>query len=183
MEDGEKNRKKEMDKRMARAEFLLKKCREILRREGVPVVEEISSPVINDRIRSRFGSCRRIGSKRSSNAEYIVEISGRLMECDDPAVETVLLHELLHTCPGCMNHGKKWKAYAEKLRQKYGYDIRPTARYEAFGLEDPGSKEPVRYRIVCKNCGMEIIRKRRCPLVENVDRYRCGKCGGKLEIR
>ena len=39
------------------------------------------------------------------------------------------------------------------------------------------------YRIVCRECGMEIIRRRRCKLVENTDRYRCGKCGGKLEIR
>lgn len=183
MEGGEEDMKEEIDQRRARAECLLEKCREILMREGIPAAKDISGPVINDRIRSRFGSCKKTGSKREGNGKYIIEISGRLMECDDPAVETVLLHELLHTCPGCMNHGKRWKAYAEMLNRKYGYDIRPASRYEAFGLEDPGSKEPVRYRIVCKKCGMEIVRKRRCPLVENVDRYRCGKCGGRLEIR
>lgn len=175
--------KKDKDKRQERGERLLEKCKEILQKEKIPVCEKIKALKINDRIRSRFGSCRKVQSGQRDTEEYLIEVSGRLMESEDKAIETVLLHELLHTCYGCMNHGKRWKRYAMQLNQKYGYEIKPTARYESFGLEDPGSREQIRYRIVCRECGMEIIRRRRCKLVENTDRYRCGKCGGKLEIR
>lgn len=34
-----------------------------------------------------------------------------------------LLHELLHTVPGCFNHGKLWKLYANKLNKKYNLRI------------------------------------------------------------
>lgn len=170
-------------KRQERAEHLMEKGREILRKEKIPASERIRGLKINDGIRSRFGSCKKVQSGQKDKEEYIIEISGTLMESEEKVIETVLLHELLHTCYGCMNHGKRWKMYAMQLNQKYGYEIKPTARYEAFGLEDPGSREQIRYRIVCRECGMEIIRRRRCKLVENTDRYRCGKCGGKLEIR
>ncbi|MGN1413572.1 MAG: SprT-like domain-containing protein [Anaerovoracaceae bacterium] len=174
---------KKEEKREERAESLLKNCRELLRKEGIPASENIVGLKINDRIRSRFGSCRKVNTRNQRSGEYLIEISGKILEGEDQTVETVLLHELLHTCYGCMNHGKRWKRYAMQLNQKYGYEIKPSAGYEAFGLEDPGSREKIRYRIVCMNCGMEMTRKRRCPLVVNTDRYRCGKCGGKLEIR
>lgn len=173
----------EEKKRQERAEQLLEKCRELLQSEKIPVCEGIIGLKINDGIRSRFGSCRKVQGVKKMNPEFEIEISGRMMNADDRAIETVLLHELIHTCYGCMNHGKRWKQYAGKLNQKYGYEIKPSSRYEAFGLKDPGSREEIHYRIVCMNCGMEITRKRRCPLVVNTDRYRCGKCGGKLEIR
>lgn len=188
------------ESRQKRAERLLETCREILRIEGIPASENIAGIKINDRIRSRFGSCRkernaagpekkagagtRPGKGTADSAVFHIEISGRMMLCrEDKDIETVLLHELLHTCPRCMNHGAKWKGYAEKLNKKYGYNIRAAARYEDFGLEEPGSRESVKYHIVCTGCGLEMRRKRRCPLVENIGRYRCGKCGGKLEIR
>lgn len=173
----------EESSRQERAEHLMEKCRDILRKEKIPASERIAGLKINDGIRSRFGSCRKVHGADNCSADYQIEISGRLMTGDDKAIETVLLHELLHTCYGCMNHGKRWRQYAMRLNQKYGYEIKATSGYEAFGLEDPGRREQVRYRIVCVNCGMEFTRKRRCPIVVNTDRYRCGKCGGRLEIR
>lgn len=165
-----------MQEYMKRAEALLLKCRRILKKENIPAADRITKLIINGRTRRRFGKCT-----REKNG-YAIELSQHLLSADDTAVETVILHELLHTCPGCMNHGSKWKSYAERLNQKYGYHIKSVSTYDAFGLEDPGSRETVKYMVVCTECGAEYPRKRKCSLVENVDRYRCGKCGGKLEI-
>ena len=160
-----------------RAKEILKKCINLVQQEGIPVAEKIEKIYINDKIRSRFGSCRK------ENGSYYIELSGKIMPCEDRVIETVLLHELLHTCPGCMNHGFRWKKYAEIINQKYGYEITASSRYETFGMENPESREPVKYTILCTNCGNRIERRRRCPLVEKADRYRCGKCGGILKIK
>ena len=167
---------KEQKQQEKRAAVLLQKCRNMLREEGIPASERITKLTLNYRVRSRFGKCTKMA------AGYEIELSGRLMDAEDSVIETVILHELLHTCPRCLNHGKLWKAYAEKLNRKYGYCIRSATTYESLGLENPGSREQVKYLIICRNCGAQYPRKRRCSLVENVDRYRCGKCGGKLEI-
>lgn len=160
-----------------RLDALMLKCRNILKTEGIPISDKILGPVVNKRIRSRFGRC----IKKMS--QYEIEISSRLLDCTDSVIEEILIHELLHTCPGCMNHGRKWKGYAEKLNRSYGYCIQVRTSYEKLGLENPGSREPVKYRIVCTGCGQVIERRRKCRLVDHIDRYRCGKCGEKLEIQ
>ena len=170
-----------------RAENLLQECMEMLRKEGIPVSEHILGIVINPRIRSRFGSCRRVEERNKrgrviKTAGYRIELSRHMMDCGDEDIKTILFHELLHTCPRCMNHGRTWKTYADHLNKKYGLNIKTTARYSDFGMEEPAGREEVKYRIVCQSCGQELARKRRCSLVENTDRYRCGKCGGMLKI-
>lgn len=166
-----------MSEEKKRVERLLEKCRRILEVEKIPVSDRIDGICINYRVRSRFGKCTKTADS------YIIELSGKLMEAEDKEIETVILHELLHTCPRCLNHGSRWKAYAERVNQKYGYQITTRTSYEALGLVAPESREKVKYLVVCSKCGMEYPRRRKCSLVENVDRYTCGKCGGKLEIR
>ena len=165
-----------MEENLKRAEQLLEKCRMILRAEKIPTSKYIRGITINYRVSSRFGRCTKYRNG------YRIELSGRLMEADDREVETVLLHELLHTCPGCLNHGSLWKKYAAVLNRKYGYAITTRTSYEKLGLESPESRETVKYLVKCTQCGTEFPRRRMCPLVKNVERYRCGKCGGKLEI-
>ena len=161
---------------LKRVKELLEKSRQLLREEKIPASEKIKALKINHRIRSRFGRCIKTAGG------YEIELSGRMMAASDRDIETVLLHELLHTCPGCMNHGKRWAEYAAWINRKYGYKISTTTTYESLGLENPGSRESVRYMVRCKSCGAEYPRKRMCSLIRDVDRYRCGKCGGKLEI-
>ena len=159
-----------------RAGKLLKKCTGILKKEGIPVSENIGELVINSRAKARFGKCTNI------KGMYQIEVSSELFQLEDKPIETVILHELLHTCRGCMNHGKRWKQYAAVLNETYGYEITAKTSYEHLGLKTPESRESVKYMVVCCRCGAQFPRKRMCSLVENVDRYRCGKCGGNLEI-
>ena len=55
-----------------------------------------------------------------------------------------LAHEVLHTCPGCRNHGALWKEYAARMNGAYGYAISRTGTCEALGVADV---RPVRYRL------------------------------------
>ena len=139
---------------------------------NIPVSDRICPQVrLNRRARTRFGCCIR------QNGGYIIELSARLArEGSEDAILQVLAHEALHTCYGCSNHGARWKGYARRMNAAYGYDISRTDKFEDLGLEDD---RPVRYRVVCTQCGRRIPRMKRSPLVDHPERYRC-QCGGTL---
>ena len=52
------------------------------------------------------------------------------------ALKNFLMHELIHTIPGCFNHGKNWKKYIIDLNEKHGFRInpKPYSSKEHFGL-------------------------------------------------
>ena len=70
------------------------------------------------------------------------------------------------------------KAYAQKVGQALGVDIRRTALVEESWV--PLRREEVKYLLRCQSCGRVIPRRRRSKAVEHPERYRCA-CGGKLE--
>lgn len=131
--------------------------------------------IINKRARSRFAACRKKG-----DSLYIIEVGEALMKADEYSVKNILAHEILHTCYDCYNHGKRWKFYANKMNQAYGYHITTTTTYEALGLETPERKKTIRYVIVCQNCGHQFYRQKKSKLVTETSKYRC-KCGGILK--
>lgn len=140
---------------------------------GVPVARSIHPHVvINTRARTRFGCCRR------ERGCYTIEIAATLLEAEKSAVCQVLAHEVLHTCPGCANHGARWQRWAGIMSRQFGYHIHRTDSHESLGLED---NRPVRYLVVCHKCGNTIPRMKRSALVEHPERYRC-KCGGGLFV-
>lgn len=141
---------------------------------SIPVSGHISpTVVINRRALKRLGCCYH------RPEGHVIELSARMLEAGERAVMQTLAHEILHTCPGCANHGPKWKQWAAKMNAAYGYAIARTDSPERLGLPP---EEPARYLLVCVKCGAEIGRSRRSALVEHPERYRC-RCGGKLERR
>ena len=38
-------------------------------------------------------------------------------EIDDNATKTTIIHEILHSCEKCMNHGPEWKKLAELVNK------------------------------------------------------------------
>lgn len=138
---------------------------------NIPISSKIRSRVrVNNRAIRRFGCCI------SKDGEHTIEISGKLLFASEKACKQTLAHEVLHTCPGCKNHGTKWKQYAQRMNSAYGYDISRASTHAALGIEDISRS---RYLLRCVNCGAEIRRMRRSKLVDHPERYRC-KCGGKL---
>ena len=139
---------------------------------------------INPRAKRRFGCCR---SERGfcGQVSFTIELSEKVLACQENKIREILAHEILHTCPGCQNHGNKWKAYAKRMNQTYGYTITTTTSDKAMGLPETNSArqtESVKYVLQCRDCGMIFIRRRACPLTRDPGRYRCAKCGGKLKI-
>ena len=77
--------------------------------------------VVNNRAVSRLGLCR-----KAPNG-FIIEIAAVLLDertDERTGLRDTVIHELLHTCRGCMKHTGKWKEYAERVNLAYGYDIK-----------------------------------------------------------
>ena len=140
----------------------------------IPVSAQIRPHVtVNRRAVTRFGCCIRRGEA------FEIELSQRLLEAAEGACLQTLAHEALHTCPGCRDHGQRWKAYAARMNAAYGYAIARTDTCEKLGVEDTVQ---ARYLVVCTRCGAQFRRSRKSKLVEHPERYRC-RCGGTLEVR
>lgn len=148
---------------------------------NLPISNKINEEiVINRRAKSRFGCCKRI--KRLSGETFEIEISHRLLNCDQKMIKQTLAHELLHTCACCDNHGHLWQAYARKMNEAYGYNIKRTGTAEQLGIEENEQKRILKenYVLICKNCGIKVARTRMSNVVKYPSQYRC-RCGGKLE--
>lgn len=139
----------------------------------LPVSCHLDSHVqINRRALTRFGCCV------YQHKGYQIQLSSRLLTTQEWACRQTLAHEVLHTCPGCRNHGLLWQKYAEKMNEAYGYQISRTATPASMGLPDD---IPARHLLVCQRCGREFPRHRASSLTEHPERYRC-KCGGTLTL-
>ena len=148
---------------------------------GIPISRNIYGPIINTRAKARFGCCI-VENKVPGNTWYTIEISAHTLEAPEKSIKEIIAHELLHTCKGCMNHGKIWKIYAERFNESYGYNITRTSSAEILGLEETGKNiPPAKYILVCSKCGKQFPRKRRSKAVQSPEKYRCGKCGGQLK--
>ncbi len=139
---------------------------------AIPIAKSIEPNVrINRRAVSRFGCCRRSGEV------FVIEVAARVAEGNAEGCREVLAHELLHTCFGCQNHGKRWKSYAQRMNEAYGYNIRRTATDRDVGAAV--QTRPYQYILRCEKCGAELGRFRASPLTRHPERYRC-RCGGRL---
>lgn len=128
------------------------------------------------RYKVKWGQC----SKRYDG--YHITINNILAdEKYHDGLENTLMHELLHTCPGCMNHGALWKAYSRMVFNYYGIDITRTNSSKEKGVDESLIKhEPIRYRFKCEGCGQIINRRRESKFTRNYTHYVCGECHGKL---
>lgn len=150
---------------------LMQTLAEQLRALGIPVSTRIDPQVqINTRAKARLGCCIRRGER------FTIEVSATILQ-DEPCLRQTLVHELLHTCPDCQNHGTKWKQYAQWVNHAWGMGI---ARLTSMPAGQ-STKKPPRYTLRCSGCGALFYRERRCLLVQYPQRYRCA-CGGSLQL-
>lgn len=116
--------------------------------------------------------------------EHHIEISKWVMLLNDTIIKNTIIHEIIHCFPNCNNHGKEFKKYATYINQKLGYNISRVGNkeddYKESNLEFERESDNYKYKIICKKCGQIIYRKRLKK--DLIKKYRCGKCGGKLQI-
>ena len=69
---------------------------------------------VNTRAKARWGYCVKV-----SKGLFDIQIAAALLQddVDDQAVKDTIVHELLHTIPGCFKHTGKWKQYAETINK------------------------------------------------------------------
>lgn len=158
----------------------LRWAEKVLKSLNIPFIHPIEVTV-NTRAKSRYGQCRK------SADGYHINISEVLMRdsSDIRALDATLLHELIHTCPGCMNHGELWKTYGYRVYEKTGLEIERTSDYEKlYGIRLEKPKEQVesyKYGVYCPKCGHKWFYKRRSKAVLHPELYRCPDC--KVTLR
>lgn len=150
---------------------IVNKCETIMNDCGIKH-GKITKVEINSRAKSFWGKTT---TKDCKN--YIINISSQLLQdsVKNEAAETTVLHEMLHTVPGCMDHGNKWMELANKINQRHGYNIKPKT-----SSEEKGIKEEYTYIVKCKECGREYGRYRMSDVIRYPFMYEC-HCGGNLE--
>lgn len=82
---------------------------------GIPIADGVEYHVSCE-MTSTYGNCS------FRRGHYVIRIAERLLADAYPLPElcNTIVHELLHTCPGCMNHGPAWLRWAD-VASGFGY--------------------------------------------------------------
>lgn len=161
--------------KQAKADRLLEEVREELTDIGIPISEKIAPIEINTTAKKRLGQC----AYNRAFGEYEINIGEFILDHSEEVAKRTIAHELLHTCEGCMNHGEKFKAYADLANTVYNYGITITTNYNDIGV-DPGIV--YKYEVKCSGCGATSYKMRATSVTKHPENYRCGKCKGHLQV-
>lgn len=116
--------------------------------------------------------------------KHHIEISRWVLDLEDAIVKNTIIHEIIHCFPCCNDHGKYFKSYASYINKKLGYNItrlgNKKADFKKSNLEYIEGSATYKYKIQCQKCGEIIYRKRLKK--DLIRKYRCGKCGGNLQL-
>lgn len=154
-------------------------CLEEVRAAGI-APGNISRFAVNPRFTRKWGQCV------YRSCTYIIEIAPFLLDSSTPVdvLKNTLIHEILHSCKGCMNHGATWKAHADRINARYGYSIsRLVQAEEIAACKEAGTynytprRESYKYTITCNGCGQTIKRKRESEFARFPNMWHCGRCG------
>lgn len=161
--------------------YMLLNANQLLKKGIKQVIEAGIQPghihpevILNSRAKTRFGVCR----KTPGEYDFQIELNSELLKAKEEKALNTVVHEILHSVKGCMNHGAIWTNYANKMNRKFGYDISRTSTYEKLGLVRPKPK----YLVQCQGCGVEVHRSRRSKLITHINDFACGTCNGKLKL-
>ena len=131
---------------------------------------------VNTRAKSRWGQCKQV-----SPGVFEININIDLLREENSidGLKDTIIHELLHTCEGCMNHGAKWKAYADKVNRYYGYNVSRCSSADDKGVTVQRVQK-IKYQFKCTGCGQVISQTRASKFTKNPERYQCGICHNKF---
>jgi len=135
---------------------------------------------VNRRSKMRWGQCRYMPDG------FHININEAL--CDgkhEEGLKSTLIHEILHTCDGCMNHGNRWKHWAAIVHDNTGLNIQTGDTVQNKGFTEAeylAKRRPPKYKLMCKKCGLAVSYRSKSKVVKNYTNYRCGSCGGELEL-
>lgn len=136
-----------------------------------------------------LGKCR-----RNSYHNYTIELNLKYANlASHEEIINVIVHEILHMGENCMNHGRYWKAAAQKIYLYNGMKIQRLAsiegneivsQYVADRKQLKYSTPHTYYEMHCNGCNSKMhTYERKTKAVEKIMRlkensgYFCRKCG------
>lgn len=154
-------------------------CVAEMRTINMDISNRILEVKVNGRLRKAMGRC----THNWMNNTYMIEINPCMLadEVEVKQTKGTIIHELLHTCPNCMNHDFEWLRRAHKVNKAFGYNVKQYA--EANELKEANVKlkeDEYKYAIKCEKCGAQWKYKRWGKILSNPSMYKCG-CGGALK--
>ena len=125
-----------------------------------------------------WGYCCDLG-----NGAFGLELQKDLLNdgTDDAALKDTIIHELIHTLPGCFDHGSQWDEIAARVRAAYpAYLLLPAGGTNRYRIEY--TERPV-CTWHCPNCGWSTadFSKRRKHRKTDPVAYQCPLCKGRLK--
>ena len=143
-------------------------CLKICNDNKIPVADVIHVEV-NSRAKRRWGQCSRL-----PNGEYKIQIASSLLQDDvsEEATFNTMIHELIHTCPDCMNHKTEWKKWADVINSNTKYNIKRTTSCAEKGIEPPAPK----YIVYCRTCTHKWNYNRAGSVIQNIKNCKCPYC-------
>ena len=92
------------------------------------------------------------------------------------------MHEVIHSIPGCYNHGQKWKSIGKQVCSRYtDYIITRVSTSENEGFYNAMAAEgKYKYKIVCEKCGATGYMARATATLSACrnGKAKCRKCHG-----
>lgn len=127
-------------------------------KEIVPFSPYIHNTITINHRKTALGTC-----KRYNYGMFQIGISKYLLKCDEKLIKETLIHELIHTCKNCFNHGYNFIKYAQKVNNMLNYRIVVINRDKQFS-----EKIQYKYEITCVECGAKFYRHRLPKNINNI---------------
>ena len=124
-------------------------------------------------------ACNSLGSCKCNRLtkKYTITFSKVYINLSDKHIKDVLMHETIHTLPGCMNHGPNFKHYMYIVNCTLGYNVTvKDSTTEAAALKKESLKEVPTVELRC-SCGCELVVRATRKVAKHPENYCCKKHG------
>lgn len=152
---------------------------------GLDISDRITGIEVNSRLSRALGRCYARYAV-GGGYTYRIEVNPCMLadDLDDRIPKNTIMHELVHTCDRCMNHGPEFQRRAMMVNRKLGYHVSTTTDGDALEAAGVNLKRASdNYGIVCKKCGRVVERRKRwSTTLERIRSYRHSDCGGDLYV-
>ena len=133
----------------------------------------------NSRFKAKLGQIKLIPGG------YQIDINSHFAEICPEGVRNTIMHELIHSLQGCMNHGNKWQTIAKLVNNTLHYNVTTTSYYEKYQkyYNAHSNKSTTKYTLTCATCNHKWNYKKRTKLITKIQNNQayvvmCPYCGG-----
>lgn len=168
---------------------LMLKAEDIIRNTYIPVNTDVTiSSDLEYKIKFHKNlNADTLGCCCTNNIHTIIYIRSGMS--DKNTLETIL-HELIHTCDGCFNHGKLFRLYSDAVnsyvRSNFDEFSEFSCGFHESKIDDSAYLKKFKYVVTCPKCNLKTYYARNCKSFKDIllsftknieSNYKCCKCG------